>query len=77
MSVCDNQPLLAYISANVSVCVKTASGRRGAGYQPAACYQQACFSVSKSRLVGGCGPMARPTLLEAGNGHPRLEYTVS
>jgi hypothetical protein len=40
--------------------------RCGAGYQPAACYQQACFSVGKSRLVGGCGPMARPTLLQAG-----------
>ena len=34
----------------------------GAGYQPAAAYQAASRAVdSEGRLVGGCGPMVRPT----------------
>jgi hypothetical protein len=33
----------------------------GAGYQPAACFQQAIFVDRKSRPEGGCRLIARPT----------------
>ena len=40
---------------------------RASSPQPAACYQQACSSVNKSRLVGGCGLVARPTFRHRGD----------
>ncbi len=44
-----------------SLC-ENSNSKCGAGYQPAACYQQALWQVEKQgRPVDGCGLVARPT----------------